>query len=508
MRGSSQPDNARNVDRVTATRARNHRVRTCHFLVFASFNSRNGFGLAVIFEFFVSPDMPRRFGIQNSGSTTRGVEPCWDEHGMTRPRHTGRRLVLWLLLVAGTWVLLEIISFTALSALNRSWFSRRTFASEMKLNVTASSQSGLPATPQTELRWNDYVEVLHPYFGYVADPQANTAEWAVSDSGFVFSAGVNPVTKRSPERLVVAVFGGSFANGQYLTLRALLESKSAELNKRVEVLNFSSAGYKQPQHLMVLSHLLAQGAEFDIVITIDGFNDVVLPSVENIPAGVNPFFPRGWDRRTAGTISQAEIRRVGFVEFRKRQRAEWSRLFLAGRLYVSPTCCLIWKLRDHLLARDVSAAEQRGTTAAGAKTYTMRGPRYSYADEEHLFTDLANFWKNSSIQMDALCTATGARYYHFLQPNQYVPNSKPMDEAESRRAITKGHPYEKGVHLGYPRLVQAGTELTARGVNFSDLTHVFDDVREPVYVDDCCHLNETGYAIIARRIYDRIQQKP
>jgi lysophospholipase L1-like esterase len=58
--------------------------------------------------------------------------------------------------------------------------------------------------------------------------------------------------------------------------------------------------------------------------------------------------------------------------------------------------------------------------------------------------------------------------------------------------------------MGYPLLTKAGDELKARGVRFSDLTHIFATVIEPLYVDDCCHLSGTGYDIIAQRIYDDI----
>ena len=47
-----------------------------------------------------------------------------------------------------------------------------------------------------------------------------------------------------------------------------------------------------------------------------------------------------------------------------------------------------------------------------------------------------------------------------------------------------------------------GSELKARSVALTELTQIFEDVRESVYVDDCCHLNQTGYDIIALRMYD------
>jgi hypothetical protein len=56
----------------------------------------------------------------------------------------------------------------------------------------------------------------------------------------------------------------------------------------------------------------------------------------------------------------------------------------------------------------------------------VRGKLYRY---------LAEAWKNSSIQMNALSDVAGIKYYHFLQPNQYVKDSKPMTEQERKIAI-------------------------------------------------------------------------
>jgi len=52
--------------------------------------------------------------------------------------------------------------------------------------------------------------------------------------------------------------------------------------------------------------------------------------------------------------------------------------------------------------------------------YVMTGPAYYYESESDLFEDLAAVWKRCSIQMHKFCAANGIRYFHFLQPNQYV----------------------------------------------------------------------------------------
>jgi hypothetical protein len=410
------------------------------------------------------------------------------------------------LLVVVTYLTVEIIAFFANSLLQRSPYSYRGMAAQLSNSASVENSSG-GHEGTTEIRWGNYVEVIHPYFGFVADPEKNRASWAVSDFGFVFDGKSTPITRRSQNRLVVAVFGGSFSSGEYSLLKAAFEAHAAELHRELVFVNFSAAGYKQPQHLLVLNYFMALGAQFDIVVNIDGFNEVTLPVAENIPGHVNPFFPRGWDRRAAATISQSTIRQIGKVEYLKSAKAAWASLFLKNRLYVSPTLGLIWRLRDSALSRElyVTEREMAGGTQPGV-SYSTHGPTYTSDSDDQLFSDLAAMWKNSSLQMNALCEASGAEYYHFLQPNQYVPDSKPMTAEERSKVITPMHPYARGVLKGYPYLRKAGEELKKSRVHFYDLTGIFENESRMVYDDDCCHLNATGYRIVADRIYSEINK--
>ncbi|MBS0477724.1 MAG: hypothetical protein JSR79_00285 [Proteobacteria bacterium] len=418
-----------------------------------------------------------------------------------------KRVLFWFALLLFTWGACELVSFTALSALNRSVFSYASVKKELAAGAAVAGGEGVSG--RTEVRWGDFVEVLHPYFGFVADPARTPPAWDVSDYGFIFDGKASPITRRAPGRLVVAVFGGSFANGAYLLLKREFEAHAAQLHKEVILLNFSAGGYKQPQHLMVLNYLLALGAEFDLVINIDGFNEVALPLAENIRAHVNPFYPRGWEGRPADTISQASVRAIGRIEYLKERRADLARTCLQRHLYLSPTLCLIWTLRDKAMAGEAYRAEQAIRAASAqsdaSKSYTMRGPAYTMVSEADTLRDLAGVWRNASAQMATLSKASGARYFHFLQPNQYVPNSKPLNPAERKQAFAENHPFRHAVVVGYPYLQKSGQDLQKSGVHFTDLTGIFAHTDETVYNDDCCHLNEQGYRIVAAEIYRIVQ---
>ena len=69
---------------------------------------------------------------------------------------------------------------------------------------------------------------------------------------------------------------------------------------------------------------------------------------------------------------------------------------------------------------------------------------------------------------------------------------------ERRRAILPDYRLRPGAELGYPLLIQKGKALAASGVAFRDLTQIYRDVAEPVYRDECCHVNLRGNRILAR----------
>jgi hypothetical protein len=121
-------------------------------------------------------------------------------------------------------------------------------------------------------------------------------------------------------------------------------------------------------------------------------------------------------------------------------------------------------------------------------------------DESGCFELIADLWLRASFSMQRLAEAAGARYLHALHPNQYVPGSKPLSDAERAAAFVPNAEWSRWAATGYPLLRARGAALRERGVAFLDLTDLFQDRTETIYVDDCCHYNLLGNEILARRI--------
>ena len=130
------------------------------------------------------------------------------------------------------------------------------------------------------------------------------------------------------------------------------------------------------------------------------------------------------------------------------------------------------------------------------------GPRREFYDRDGFFAAMADSWARCSGEMDGLCRANGILYLHALQPNQYVPGSKPLSRVEKETAWYEGndYAYKIAAQQGYPDLVRDGRNLRNSGEHFLDLTLLFKDVAETLYEDNCCHVNKRGNDLIAARL--------
>ena len=357
---------------------------------------------------------------------------------------------------------------------------------------------------------------IHPYVGYVLagtaqedDPEFEKRflwQEEVLESptdGFISRRKI--LQKRSEKTVIIGIFGGSTAAGYYRkgihhTIRHLrAHPRFREMD--FVIVNLAMGGYKQPQQLMALAYILAQQGHLDLAINIDGFNEVALHTAENANHGTPPIYPRSWHFRVARLPQTLRlIGRVTLLEERIQRRA---RAFSRFPFSHSPTAFLLWRASSRRLERE-RADYLRKSADSGPPPGNPPGSMQSPAE---LYAQLAQIWQSSSLQMHHLCQANGIRYYHFLQPNQYVKGSKVLGNRERRVAFRDDHPYRPGVENGYPLLREAGEELRKSGVVFRDLTGIFLGEDEPVYIDDCCHFGELGHEIMARHVSDAILEE-
>ena len=390
------------------------------------------------------------------------------------------------------YAVMEILLFAVVSIRFGRMFSFSAMEAARREVSAGSDPFGLADVPA---RLRIHKEVVHPYMGYVYDPSVEqSSPYGISD--------VSPVQRRSADKVIVGIFGGSFADD----LAYNMAQKLADLlkprfpGKEFVIVKATIGGYKQPQQLMALNYFTAIGGEFDIVINLDGFNDVALPALENVPQ-TSPFFPRQWHLRMRTVPDQEFLTTVGRIKFIDSVAETWASTFRRAPLRYSVTMNTLWRVGDRFLYNAATNARaQLPQLASGTNEYAAAGPPTPFASQGEMYAALARTWAESSYQMHAVASAKGIRYFHFLQPNQYIDGTKPMSDEERRVAINEAHPYAKSVRSGYPELRARGRELIQRGVNFVDLTGLYANTRDVVYRDNCCHVNPTGQRLVIEAI--------
>ena len=416
---------------------------------------------------------------------------------MSRLKSIGGKLALCAVAAVLAIALLEWMSALVYRHLRDEPFSRRRLQARL---VATGTPEGFEVERATMPPFVDN-KALHPYLGYVADRKPDSR--SVNRFGFL---GQSPLLTKPEDAFVVAVFGGSVAMSIPLgILRREIEKLHPDLDRPIEFVILALSGYKQPQQLLALTYFLALGATFDVVINLDGFNDVVLPFADNLPAHVHPSFPRLWHLYSRKGFDQKAASSYAAIHRSRRERSRWSARLAGSPLSSSAFVLTLWDAIDRRKQREISlaTAELNRILQTLESSFQTSGPLEQDAQFDLLLQETIQLWAESSRQMARSCRANGIQYFHFLQPNQYVEGSKPLSEVELRTAIEPGT-YQELARLGYPKLIEAGRVLAREGVPFSDMTRVFESEERVVYVDTCCHYNKLGYEILIAKMAKRM----
>lgn len=431
-----------------------------------------------------------------------------------------RKFLFPVVLALLVFLAAEVLSFLGLSALERKWVSYRSLAEARQGILSDDFERSSPdqrALHQTRRFQQHFgINVLHPFVGFVSLPRDEVRKRAgfrpgAANLGFPDNH-FSLVQKPSDDKIVVGLFGGSVAN---ILANVAFDQLSQEIaaiprfaGKKVILTHAALGGFKQPQQLMALNYFIALGGHFDVLINLDGFNEVALPGPDLVAKGVFPHYPRDWYFRTAGMDSELRLS-LGRIEVLRDQRRKSARFFSGPMIRRSFTSALLWSLRDQRLdGRLASAQLELMDREGGSKSFQTRGPRRKYPQPKDLYLDLTAMWIRSSQQMHVIANGLGAEYYHFLQPNQYVEGSKVLTQEELQKAFQADHRYRTGVVEAYPLLRSAGEKARAEGLPFTDLTQIFRDLPQTIYTDSCCHFNLQGNYLLARAVVETIAAGP
>jgi hypothetical protein len=364
---------------------------------------------------------------------------------------------------------------------------------------------------------------LHPYFGPthrqgypfdIPEPlRANrSAPSRVPSNNFGFASPHNyPFVKTSPNQFVLGIFGGS-AGAWFCHVGAprLVEDLKANAyfkGREIIPLCLSHEGYKQPQQLLILAYFLSIGQVFDLVVNIDGFNEVTLSSFNN-QRGLDISMPSAMhldplvNLVNQATLTPEKLQSLAAIsQYKERIN------YLVSRLQRNPIAAINFVLER--LHRSATASYQAELARFGNlpsnpsdASLILAMPSVMPRDEARALADAAKSWSDASTLMHTMLAARNVAYVHVLQPNQYF-TTRSFSAEEAKVARSDASPFKTSAEAGYPALIAESAGLKAR-VNFLDATGIFDREPSPVYIDDCCHYTLRGNQLLADAIARQI----
>jgi hypothetical protein len=372
-------------------------------------------------------------------------------------------------------------------------------------------------------------EAVHPYFGFTHHPgvpfdvpeslRATPTEpgrLKTNNFGFV-STRPYPFAKTDERQFVIGIFGGSVALWfcEVGAPRLVDDLKRHPFFREREIvpLCFSHEGYKQPQEALVLAYFLSIGQSFDLVVNIDGFNDVALGALNNergrefsmpSPQHLDPLI--SIVNQSALTPEKLDLLAAIFQDRRRL-------LELVATIERNRFASVNFVLdRYHAMVNDryVRALGRFNNLPSNPpdNAFVQVARPTEARDRARLFADIAGAWARGSLLMNRMLADRGAPYFHFLQPNQYY-TTRSFTPKEAAVALNEASPYKANAEEGYPALVRAAeSTLTPASVLFFDATRVFDRETAPVYMDNCCHYTRVGNEVFADFIATSILATP
>ena len=341
---------------------------------------------------------------------------------------------------------------------------------------------------------------LHPYTAFTLNANLDQVENAVRHFREEKEAG-------GAGDYDIFVLGGSVASifcGQEGGTGWLVDQLEADPlleGRRVRIHRLAIPGYKQPQQLTGLAYLLSRGCRPDLVINLDGLNEV-RQGVRNAMMGVQPSWPSvgHWAKVTEWGNDDSEgteiLVEVALARRRAREIVDSARTFrvhhsaLASRLVLSR----LQEARSEWSSGQLRYTEYKVQSEGEARNR----PFGVKPDKEGALEEAVDGWYESSMAIQALCASRGIAYLHLLQPTLHDEGSKPVSAEEQRKGIGE-RGYDVRITAGYPLLRAGIEELGVRGIRAIDLSMAFADIEETLYYDEC-HFNRRGNLVLAEQV--------
>lgn len=315
---------------------------------------------------------------------------------------------------------------------------------------------------------------VHPFYGLSDGSEVGFESNISVENSF---KSISPLPKEEAEAIRVLVLGGSVA--AHLSLPRLNIPPylfATKLNKyfntdRFVVYNAAFGGGKQPQQFFKLIYLDLLGFKPDIIVNYDGFNEIALPFGENLGQRINAIYPRKFNKLVVSSAYDGQCFKA-------------NNFLLSFNTYMPILELTKWIYVKHCHIESV-----------GEKTpSTEWNPNFLEEKQKYLLHTV-NVWKQSSNKIYDFSLDKAIPYLHFVQPNQYLKDSKPLSDVEEANFVNYAI-YGDPISMYYENLKVSELQTLTK----YDHRYIFNRESRTVYSDKCCHFNQLGMDIITDSI--------
>lgn len=405
------------------------------------------------------------------------------------PQKTDRRVVLVAILLS---VCVSIL-FGEILARSYYWFTRPDLVPMQEYEKREEAYSLID-----DWRKDNGPIVPHPYFGFVYD----NANPGIHYNNHGFGNAVNFPYEREPDEIVIGIMGGSvaeqFAWWAQDFLAQVVTQIRPELEKhKITVLNFGMGCAKQPQQA-ILAYYYAD--MLDVIVNLDGFNEIS-------PMGYqSEYFPMEYPCHSGKYFSRnpnlpAIFKTAKNLKSIDRKISKFAKLPVVSK---SKFVYLIWNTVKGHISNRIEKLENGFWTDNGVYySHRFFDPKMPI---KMMMSKRADIWEKFIIRQSKFAEAAGIPTLFFLQPNLYVEDGKKLSQEElSKISIANGgYNRDSQITIGYQELLSRLDGLRKRNIKIFDMTKLFNEVSETVYIDACCHLNSVGNDMMGVFIAEKI----
>ena len=349
--------------------------------------------------------------------------------------------------------------------------------SEISISERKVEAGLLDAMGNVQLAWGRY----EPFVVWRADTSICMEE-QIDPEGF----RITPGSVSATDSYKVFVFGGSavwgFGVPDSCTIPAyLLNILQMNTTLPVEMRNFGQVGYVSTQEVIELMFQIRSENIPDLVIFMDGMNDVSASYQSGI-VGTHQNFPLIRDR----------------VELRSKEQSNF-------QVSVSPILQALRKLNTYTVISIIRARTNQSDSRPEIANYATLG-----CDTLQLASGVADACLSNYRLVNGMANQWDFDVVYFWQPSVWI-GSKTLTETEEQLRTGGGDYFRIGSDPAWQVLVRRSYDffMTRSGDyrNVFDLSEIFNSVESTVFTDYTgVHLTPDGNRIAAESIYVRIEE--